>query len=139
MGGYLATFSTDAEWQAIETNLLTDANGFNTNGGWIGFCKFTWSAGTALTPDPEMKWITGEQPATDYSSAGTAAVRKMNWFTSGEPNNSGGTEGFVQFYGKNNNSTKVVNSYTSYHPWNDLVANSTAQLNSWGFLVEFQQ
>ncbi|MDQ3277611.1 MAG: C-type lectin domain-containing protein [Bacteroidota bacterium] len=139
MGGYLATFTTDAEWQAVETNLLTDANGFNTNGAWIGFCKFSYSAGSALNPDPEMKWITGEQAATDYASGGTSAVRKMNWFANGEPNNSSATEGFVHIYGKNNNTTKLVNGYTSTHAWNDIPANNTVQLNSWGFIVEFQQ
>lgn len=139
MGGYLATFTSDAEWQAIETNLLTDANGFNTNGAWIGFCKFSYSAGTALNPDPEMKWITGEHPATDYNAGATTAVRKVNWFASGEPNNSSGTEGFVHIYGKNNNTTKTVNGYTSTHAWNDIPANNTSQLNSWGFIVEFQQ
>jgi len=139
MGGYLATFATDAEWQAVETNLLTDANGFATNGAWIGFCKFSYGAGSALSPDPEMKWITGEQSGTDYASGGTSAVRKMNWFATGEPNNSSSTEGFVHIYGKNNNTTKVVNGYTSTHAWNDIPANNNVQLNSWGFIVEFQQ
>lgn len=139
MGGYLATFTTDAEWQAVETNLLTDANGFATNGAWIGFCKFSYSAGAALNPDPEMKWITGEQPGTDYASGGTTAVRKVNWFASGEPNNSSNAEGFVHIYGKNNNTTKTVGSYTSTHAWNDIPANNAVQLNSWGFIVEFQQ
>ncbi len=139
MGGYLATFTSDDEWKNVETYLLTDANGFNTNGGWIGFCKFDWQAGSALNPNPEMKWITGEQPATDYSSAGTTAVRKMNWFATGEPNNATSNEGFVHFYGKSNGTTKVLGTYTSYHPWNDVIANSTNQSNSWGFVVEFQQ
>jgi hypothetical protein len=139
MGGYLATFATDAEWQGVETNLLTDGNGFNTNGAWIGFCKFSYSAGTALNPDPEMKWITGEQPATDYALGGTSAVRKMNWFASGEPNNSSSTEGFVHIYGRNNNTTKTIGSYTTTHAWNDVPATNGNQLNSWGFIVEFQQ
>ena len=139
MGGYLATFTSDAEWSNVETALLTDANGFNTNGGWIGFCKFDWQAGSALNPNPEMKWITGEQPATDYTSGGTTAVKKSNWFANSEPNNTSSAEGFVQFYGRNQGSTKIVNSYTSTHLWNDLSANNTTQVNSWGFVVEFQQ
>jgi hypothetical protein len=137
MGGYLVTFTSDAEWQVVETNLLTDANGFNTNGAQIGFCKFSYSAGSALTD--EMKWITGEQPATDYSSGGTTAVRKVNWFASGEPNYSSSTEGFVHFYGRNSSSTKTVNGYTSNHLWNDISASNSSQVNSWGFIVEFQQ
>jgi hypothetical protein len=141
MGGYLATFTSDAEWQAVEIALLTDANGFNTNGGWIGFSKFNWQAGSALVPNPEMKWITGEQPATDYSSGGTSAVRKSNWFATGEPNNGGtdNNEGFVQFFARNTNLTKVVNGYTSNHLWNDVSANNGSQHISWGFVVEFQQ
>ncbi|WP_294241679.1 C-type lectin domain-containing protein [uncultured Chryseobacterium sp.] len=59
MGGYLATFTTDSEWQYVEQNVINGA-AFNTNSGWIGFAKFSWFAGSALTPDHEMKWITGE-------------------------------------------------------------------------------
>ena len=141
MGGYLATFTSDAEWSNVETALLTDANGFNTNGAWIGFCKFDWQAGSALVPNPEMKWITGEQPATDYTSGGTTAVRKSNWFASGEPNN-GGTntnEGFVHVFGRNANQTRTANGYTSTHLWNDVSANNGSQNLTWGFIVEFQQ
>lgn len=140
MGGYLATFTSDAEWQAVETNLLTNANGFNTNGAWIGFCKYSYSAGPAINPDPELKWITGEQPGTDYTAGGTTAVRKINWFASGEPNNSNGGEGFVHLYGSNSsNGSKTVNGYVSTHAWNDMPANSGNMLHAGGFIVEFQQ
>lgn len=139
MGGYLAVFTSDAEWQYVETNLLTAYSIFITNGAWIGMAKFSWSAGTAMTPDPELKWITGEQPNHDYSAGGTAAIRKANWFQSGEPNNSGGNEGFIQVLSKNNNTTKTYNGYTSSHLWNDVAANQSGQFASWGFIVEFQQ
>jgi hypothetical protein len=138
MGGYLATFTSDAEWQYVETNLLTAFTVFNTNGAWIGMAKFSWSAGSALTPDPEMKWITGEQPNHDYSAGGTSAVRKANWFASGEPNNSGGNEGFVQVYAKSSPG-KTYNGYTSTHLWNDVYVSTSTQAQSWGFIVEFQQ
>ncbi|GEN75638.1 C-type lectin domain-containing protein [Chryseobacterium hagamense] len=134
MGAYLATFTNDAEWQYVETNLL-NATAFNTQYAWIGFAKFSWFAGAALTPDPEEKWITGEQPLHDYSAGGTSAVRKSNWFGSGEPNNAGGSEGFVQTL-KKNDASKTYNGYTSTHLWNDVVANTT---NVSGFIVEFQQ
>ncbi|MGE4513614.1 MAG: C-type lectin domain-containing protein, partial [Chryseobacterium sp.] len=137
MGGYLAVFTSDAEWQYVETNLLTAYTIFNTNGAWIGMAKFSWSAGSGLTPDPEMKWITGEQPNHDYSAGGTSAVRKANWFASGEPN--GGTEGFVHTYYKNSTHTKTYNGYTSTHLWNDVGANNSSQGASWGFIIEFQQ
>lgn len=134
MGGYLATFTTDAEWQQVETSLLSNA-AFDSQQAWIGFAKFSWFAGVALTPDPEEKWITGEQPLHDYSAGGTSAVRKSNWFNTGEPNNSGGTEGFVITLPKNS-GTKTYGNYTSAHPWNDVVANTASTT---GFIVEFQQ
>ncbi|MDR6514714.1 hypothetical protein [Chryseobacterium camelliae] len=136
MGGYLATFTTDTEWQYIEQNLLSNNTVFDSQRAWIGFVKFSWEAGSALTPDPEEKWITGEQPLHDYSEGGLSAVRKINWFASTEPNNANSGEGFVHTYGKNDNSTVVKNGYTSIHPWNDLPANN-GSIN--GFIVEFQQ
>lgn len=139
MGGYLATFTTDAEWQFVETNLLS-VTIFNTTNAWIGMCKFSWFAGSALTPDPTMKWITGEQPIHDYSAGGFAAARLTNWFANGEPNNgAGGTEGFVHTYAKNSVTSKTYNGYTSTHLWNDVPSNNTATLKVRGFIVEFQQ
>ncbi|WP_294243633.1 hypothetical protein [uncultured Chryseobacterium sp.] len=135
MGGYLATFTTNAEWQYIEQNLLNNTV-FDTQRAWIGFVKFSWQAGAALTPDPEEKWITGEQPLHDYSAGGLTAVRKISWFAGGEPNNSNSGEGFVHTYSKNDNATLTVNGYTSTHPWNDLPAD-VGTINA--FIVEFQQ
>ncbi|MDQ1162416.1 hypothetical protein QE422_002784 [Chryseobacterium sp. SORGH_AS 447] len=136
MGGYLATFTTDNEWMYVEQNLLTNNTVFDTQRTWIGFVKFSWDAGAALTPDPEEKWITGEQPLHDYSAGGLSAVRKINWFYTNEPNNSNSGEGFVHAYGKNDNVVLTKNGYTSTHPWNDLPA-SNVSVN--GFIVEFQQ
>ncbi|WP_333663486.1 hypothetical protein [Chishuiella changwenlii] len=139
LGGYLATFTTDAEWQYVETSLITPLTVFDTNGGWIGFAKYSWNAGTALVPNPEMKWITGEQPNHNYAAQGTASVAKLNWFATNEPNNSGGTEGFVHFYHKNSNQTVVRGGYTSTHPWNDIPAAGSSSNPIRGFIVEFQQ
>ncbi|MEA1849116.1 MULTISPECIES: hypothetical protein [Chryseobacterium] len=139
MGGYLATFASDAEWQYVETNLLTPFAIFNTNGTWIGMAKFSWFAGAAMTPDPEIKWITGEQPGHDYSAGGTTAVRKSNWFPGVQPDNLSNTEGFVQCVAKNNNYTKTYNSYTTTHGWNDSPANYFDVAFTGGFIVEFQQ
>ena len=138
LGGYLATFTSDAEWQFVEKNLITPRTEFSTYDGWIGFAKYSWFAGTALVPDPEMKWITGEQPNHDYSEGGSSAVRKSNWFATNEPNNSSSTEGFVHFYRASIGNTRVYNGYTSTHPWNDVQANNTGQAIR-GFVVEFQQ
>ncbi|GEN75637.1 hypothetical protein [Chryseobacterium hagamense] len=135
MGGYLATFASDAEWQYVEQNLLNNSV-FNTQKAWIGFVKFSWYAGAALTPDPEEKWISGEQPVHDYSAGGTNAVKKSGWFANGEPNNAGSGEGFVHTYEKNAAGTKTYNGYTSYHLWNDFPANN-GYVNA--FIIEFQQ
>lgn len=135
MGGYLATFTTDDEWKHIETNLLSNT-AFVTNNAWIGFAKFSWFAGPALTPDPEEKWITGEQPLHDYSAGGVTAVRKSNWFQAGQPDNAQGVEGFVHTYRGNASFNKVLNGYTSNHPWNDQKADAAGRF---GFIVEFQQ
>lgn len=135
MGGYLATYTSDAEWKYIEQNLLDNNTIFNTQKTWMGFVKFSWGAGPALTPDPEAKWITGEQPVHDYTSGGTSAVKKVNWFAQGEPNNSNSNEGFIHTYGKNDGQTITFNGYTSAHPWNDYPANNGVT----GFIVEFQQ
>ncbi|WP_374461440.1 C-type lectin domain-containing protein [Chryseobacterium taeanense] len=137
MGGYLAVFTSDAEWQYVETNLLTPFTIFNTNGGHIGMARFSWGAGPGLVPDPEMKWISGEQPYHDYSAGGTSAVRKANWFYSGQPG--GATEGFVAFVRKGVGNTMTYNGYTSTHPWHDIVANNTEIGLTGGFIVEFQQ
>lgn len=139
LGGYLATFTTDAEWQYVESTLITPQTIFDANGGWIGFAKYSWEAGAALIPNPEMKWITGEQPYHDYSTQGTSSVNKSNWFATGEPNNSGSTEGFVHFYQKNSNQTVVRGGYTSTHPWNDIPATGSTSNPIRGFIVEFQQ
>lgn len=136
MGGYLATYTSDGEWEYVEQNLLSNHVAFDTQRTWMGFVKFSWEAGAALTPDPEEKWITGEQPVHDYSAGGLSAVRKINWFYTNEPNNTNSGEGFVHAYGKNDNVTVVKNGYTSTHPWNDLPANNGGVT---GFVVEFQQ
>ena len=139
MGGYLAVFTSDTEWQYVETNLLTPFSIFNTNGGHIGMARFSWGAGPGLVPDPEMKWITGEQPNHDYSAGGNSSVRKSCWFSSIANQPQGGTEGFVAFQYKNGGTPKVYNGYTSTHTWHDITANNTEIGLTGGFIVEFQQ
>jgi len=138
MGGYLAVFTTDGEWQHVETQLLTSNVIFNNHGGWIGMCKFSWYAGGAMTPDPEFKWITGELPYHDYGDGGVASVRKINWFFSGEPNG-GSFGGFIHFFSADSANTLTRNGYTSTHTWNDHISNAGSNQVSWGFIVEFQQ
>ena len=148
MGGYLATFTTVGEWQYVETTLMSGTySPFITCGAWIGMCKFSWKTGTAMSPDPDMKWITGELPYHDYSEGGTAAVTKVNWFASGEPNNASGIEGFVHTlycnYTGGSGASVTKFGYTSTHAWNDVPASGTSSgvpiLGNGGFIVEFQQ
>lgn len=141
LGGYLATFTGDEEWKTVEMGLLNNNTTFNTVLAWIGMARYSWYAGPALQPNPEMKWITGEQPFHDYALGDNTAVRKSGWFNTGqtggdfEPNNgNGGTEGFVHTWHKNHGFTRTYNGYTSLHPWNDIAANSTFVK---AFIIEF--
>lgn len=136
VGGYLATFINDDEWQHVESTIITPKVSFDTKSAWIGFAKYSWYAGSGLTPDPEMKWITGELPTHNYDAGGSLAIRKSNWFASGEPNNQNNSEGFVHTWYKNMNTTVNFNGYTSTHPWNDVAGNTTGVL---GFIIEFNQ
>lgn len=146
MGGYLATFTTDDEWAYVDT-LLGLYTEFETTGAWIGMARFEWYAGPAFQPNPEMKWITGEQPRHEYYLRGNKSVRKSNWFAmqqsnhnQNEPNNLNNSEGFVHTWPKNKGVTKTVNGYTSNHPWNDIASDpKTANISVKAFIVEFQQ
>lgn len=139
LGGYLVTFTTDDEWKFVETNLISKESAFVSYSGWIGFAKFSWSAGAGLVPNPEMKWITGEQPQHKYNAVTNLPVLKTQWFKTGEPNNSGGNEGFVHFYKGSSNERLTIDGYTSTHPWNDLASDYTSVELIRGFIVEFQQ
>lgn len=121
LGGYLVTVRTGAEWNFIRTNIIKTSN----LNGWIGMARFSWSAGSALTPAIEMKWITGEQPLHDYAAGGKAFVKKYNNFVSGEPN--GSTQGFVYFLG------------TGTNQWSDTTSTGTTAIRQRSFIVEFQQ
>lgn len=135
MGGYLATFTTDQEWQYVEQNLLDNHIAFDNAKAWIGFVKFSWFAGPGLKPDPETKWMTGEQPLHDYSAGGNFSVRKINWFVSSQPDNNNSAEGFIHTYSKSDNKNVTRNGYISKHPWNDFPSDELVA----GFIVEFQQ
>lgn len=136
LGGYLATFTTDEEWKFVESNLLTNSSVFANQRAWMGFVKFSWDAGPALTPNPEFKWITGELPLHNYELQGTNAVKKINWFAPNEPNNYNIGEGFVHTWARNDGLTRTFGNYTSRQPWNDYPSDHN-NVNS--FLVEFQQ
>lgn len=106
--GYLATVTSQAENDYIEEKLQADA--------WIGASDQAFDEGT-------WKWVTGPEAGTtfytDPDNGGSGTVTYANW-NPGEPNNSGGDEGYGQIYS------------TIAGRWNDL--SNTSQL---GYVVEY--
>lgn len=80
--GYLATITSEAEWQAINDNLLAQGENANNN-IWIGY-------NTIQTPgnNREYTWITGEKSVINWSNSSTLQTA----YASSEPN---GAEGCV--------------------------------------------
>lgn len=126
--GYLATVTSAGENAFIKQTLSGD--------GWIGASddctEIDSAANTPYTQQSNTEgnwyWVTGPETGTQFSSgnsgSGTPASvsgRYMNW-TSGEPNNSGGTEHYAEIY----------TGGTVPGTWNDL-SNS----NSLGYVVEY--
>ena len=142
LGGYLATFVTDGEWQYAETNLLNPNTYFNTAGAWIGLCKFVWNAGSAATPASELKWITGEYPSSIYPSTDANPVQKCHWYGSSQPDGSGSGAVFIHTLRKDYATASFTRSgYTTYHAWNDAsISEGTSVTGTTiGFIVEFNQ
>ena len=120
IGGYLVTMTSNAERTWVNTNIVNSGTGYNLNNQiWIGYNKVAYPG----NPN-KFVWITGENWTIDWTTNPNATPE--NWFTSGEPNNSGGTEGSCHIYGN-----------TVDKKWNDLNGTSTS-----GFIyviVEFNE
>jgi hypothetical protein len=126
MGGYLATFPTFTEWNAVNTRLNANIIFDNTQ-SWIGFVRAGYRG-------PErMSWITGEEGAFIYPTSG-AFVQQYQNFMSGEPNNISGTEGYVFASFKSELSNPGYAPQTS-HGWYDRNGNTLI----FGFIVEWNQ
>jgi hypothetical protein len=109
MGGYLVTMPNDAERIWVATNIVASGTGYNlTNNIWIGFNKIQRPG----NPD-RLQWITGEEFRMNWS---TNPATTENWFATGEPNNSGGTEGSTHIYNAAGNAERR---------WNDLSGATT--------------
>lgn len=120
IGGYLVTMTSNTERTWVNTNIVNSGTGYNLNDQiWIGYNKVAYPG----NPN-KFVWITGENWTIDWTTNPNATPE--NWFTSGEPNNSGGIEGSCHIYGN-----------TVDKKWNDL--NGT---NTTGFIyviVEFNE
>ncbi|RLJ23200.1 hypothetical protein CLU97_4434 [Chryseobacterium sp. 7] len=109
MGGYLVTMPNDAERIWVATNIVASGTGYNlANNIWIGFNKIQRPG----NPD-RLQWITGEEFRMNWS---TNPATTENWFATGEPNNSGGTEGSTHIYNTTGNAERR---------WNDLSGATT--------------
>lgn len=121
INGYLATATSDEEWNFIKTNLLpTTLASQNQNNAWLGFNKVTYPGNPR-----EFTWITGEKSIVYWEGSGIAAAPhnsnssyEFN-FASNQPDDSGGTEGCTHIFPASHSGG--ANRY-----WNDAACNSTS-------------
>ncbi|QQX77300.1 MULTISPECIES: HYR domain-containing protein [Aequorivita] len=119
--GYLAT-STSVEENNFIKNKLTDD-------GWLGgsdnFAQINLAAGTTVfanqsAAEGNWYWITGPEAGTQFSVGSTPSPGQYANWNASEPNNSGGSEDYLQVYFANNGR------------WNDL-----GNAQSMGYIVEY--
>lgn len=136
LGGYLATFTNLAEWQAVRVQMDT-VTAFNTDrGAWIGMARMGFRTGWF---QDNIGWITGEESDLDYTGgAANGNIWIYNNFASGQPNNNGGNEGFIHTSGKNiiGRASNGANAAGTAHGWNDTAPTNTGTI---GYIVEFTQ
>lgn len=125
-GGYLATITSDAERNWIQTNVI-DTFGLSSN-IWIGYNKYLsryipldGNNNDAPFASHRYKWITGEKWAVNWENS-TGAIVQSN-FAAGEPN-------IV-----NANGCTYISSGGG-RLWNDMACTSTTNTNH--LIVEFQ-
>jgi len=121
IGGYLVTMTSNAERQWVNTNIIENGTGFNLGGTniWIGYNKVAYPG----NPN-KFVWITGENWTIDWTTNPNATPE--SWFASGEPNNSGGTEG----------SCHII-AGDAQRRWNDINGTSTSGYTR--VIVEFNE
>lgn len=124
IGGYLVTMTSNAERQWVNTNILASGTGYNLqNNIWIGYNRVAY-------PGNPMRfvWITGENWTIDWTTNPNATPE--NWFVSGEPNNSGGTEGSCHIYHSGNSERR----------WNDIIGTTTTFGSAFNqVIIEFNE
>ncbi len=129
MGGYLATVTTQDEWNWLKSNAGSASSGSSglLQGFyypiWLGLNKVTYSGNNL-----EYTWITGE----NSSQWGNQSKPFGDWQNTSEPNNSNSTEGCVHTLSSNHSAASK---------WNDLncVSNNNYGRRFALILVEFDQ
>jgi len=135
INGYLLTMTSTDEIDFVRNNFLSNAalsldgtnsvSFYSSSNIWLGFAKIV-EPGNPV----RLGWITGERSRVNWSL--DPAVTDAN-FKSGEPNNNGGTEGFVHVYATAN---------TALRQWNDLAGTSITTGTNQDFnhiIIEFNQ
>ncbi len=110
--GHLATLETVEESQFINS-----AFGSSINGAWLG----GYQTGSFTEPDGGWTWVTG-QPVTF-----------TNW-ASGLPDDSGGSENYMQFRSDADAEGKLWNDLRYYYYYNYLVEYEPAITNDWYYV-----
>lgn len=139
MGGYLATPTSNDEWEAIRTGLLnissTHPGHLNEHIAWLGFNKVTYPGNPT-----EFSWITGEMSMVDWGNTSQFQFH----FLQNEPNNKNGVEGCVHVlhYGDNRSGAGAADNRL----WNDIgctriddTAGDATKRKAAYLLVEFQK
>lgn len=126
VGGYVVTMTSNNERIFVNNNILANTTGYNLNDNiWIGYNKVAYPGNAT-----KFTWITGEDWTIDWTTSPNSTPQ--SFFSTGEPNNSGGTEGSCHIWATASNSSRQ---------WNDLDGSSTAQ-NSTNFdqvILEFNE
>ncbi len=125
--GYLATITSAGENAFIKQTMSVD--------GWVGgsdaYQEINAATGTNTyssqsASEGHWYWVTGPEKGTNISNGNAPSMTPVNGvynnWSSGEPNNSGSNENYMQIYASGNNSGT----------WNDL--NGTSQN---GYVVEY--
>lgn len=111
-GGYLCTLTSQAEnnfvYSLVDNPIYWQFDGFNTQGPHLGGIQVGG-------PEPAggWQWVTGE------------AWSFTNWAAPTQPDNNGGNENFLQFFGPGNQRANL---------WNDVSASAAF---SRGYVIEF--
>jgi hypothetical protein len=110
VGGYVVTMTSNSERIFINTNILANTTGYNLNNNiWFGYNKVAYPGNST-----KFTWITGEDWTIDWTTSPNSTPQ--SFFSSGEPNNTGGTEGSCHILSTALNASRQ---------WNDLTGSLT--------------
>lgn len=109
-GGYLATITTQTEWEKVQT--LADASGL----------KYLWLGGQADSEERNFSWITGESFDLTY------------WYE-GEPSGTDSSDGTEEPYLCMWN---IDGTWTWNDQRNDIIAGNQAAAGLIGYVIEYE-